>query len=168
MITRHWGFKAYGPPQPKGSLKCIGARGPRKHVLIEDNADSAPWREHIAGVARSWVKEQADPHQPIEVDVSYFLTRPAGHYGTGRNRHKLKLSAPVWPATKGTGDEDKLRRLVLDALQDAGVLRDDAQVQGGRNYKHYADKHPGELPGVRWDEMTRAGLVVHIRPLGNA
>lgn len=168
MITRHWGFRVHGDPQPKGSLKCIGARGPIKHQLIEDNADSGKWREKVATLARQYVEERADPHQPIEVDVSYFLERPKGHYGTGRNAGKLKLSAPVWPATKGTGDEDKLRRLVLDALQDAGVLVDDVQVQGGRNYKHYAHPHPGEALGVRHDISTRPGVVVHIRPLGNA
>lgn len=168
MITQQWGIKVYGDPEPKGSLKCIGARGQRKHVLVEDNAGSDPWRAKIAGQARRWIKEKADKQQPVAVDVTYSLARPGGHYGTGRNAGAVKLSAPVYPSQKGTGDEDKLRRLVLDALQDAGVLKDDAQVIGGENWKHFHDAHPGARPAERYDVLDRPGLVIRVRPLGYA
>jgi Holliday junction resolvase RusA-like endonuclease len=168
MLTRSWGIKVYGDPEPKGSLKCIGARGQRKHVLVEDNSGSDPWRSKIAGQARRWIEEWADKHQPVAVDVTYSLARPAGHYGTGRNAGQVKLGAPVYPAQKGTGDEDKLRRLVLDALQDAGVLKDDAQVIGGENWKHFHDAHPGARAGERYDVLDRPGVVIRLRPLGYA
>lgn len=165
MITRAWGFKVYGDPQPKGSMKCVGARGQRKHVLVEDNADTAPWRDKVAGVARRVVLEVADRHQAVSVEMLFSLARPASHYGTGRNARTVKGSAPLWPVAHGTGDSDKLERLVLDALQDAGILPDDAAVCPLYADKQYHDRHPvyDGLPRDP-DLLDRPGVVVRIRP----
>jgi Holliday junction resolvase RusA-like endonuclease len=166
MITRHWGFKVYGVPKPKGSMKCIGARGTRKHVLVEQ-VDDGGWRDLVTTLAQAHVHEQADAGQPIEIEVVFTADRPASHYGTGKNRHKLKLSAPVWP-THSTGDIDKLSRLILDALQTAGALRNDAQVVRLTSVKQYADMHPGQRPEHRWDVLPRPGAIIRLRPLGLA
>lgn len=168
MITRHWGFRVYGLPKPKGSMKCIGARGQRKHVLVEQ-VDDGGWRKQVAAMAARCVEEKADPQQPIHVEITFTLPRPKSHFGTGANSRKVKLSSPVWPGGHGTGDKDKLERLVLDALQEAGVLVNDAQVVSGFTEKQYDAQHPGQEPFTRtFDVLDRPGAVVRLRPLGLA
>lgn len=113
-------FTILGDPVPKGSLKCVGTRG--RHRLVEDNPRTRRWRKTIAE-ATSGVAH-ADPHEPIGVEITATVPRPAHHYGvTG-----IRSNAPISPTALRTGDVDKLARLVLDALQDSGILVDDAQV----------------------------------------
>lgn len=164
MITRHWGFKVYGEPKPKGSMKCVGRRGKVKHQLVEQ-VDDGGWRDLVTAAARRFVLEVADEHQPIYAEMTFSLSRPSSHYGTGRNARLVKNSAPVWPTLFGTGDSDKLARLVLDALQDAGVLRNDAQVRPLYVDKAYWAPHPVVLPEtVSPDVLGRPGAVIRLRP----
>lgn len=100
-----------GHPAPKGSLRCIGGPGGR-HRLIEDNKRTKPWRDRIVWAFRDTPK--ADPFQPIRVSLDFTLPAPQ------RRTRPLPVGR--------VGDVDKLARLALDALQDAGVLPDDAQV----------------------------------------
>lgn len=165
QLTRGWAFRVYGEPQPKGSMKCIGARGSSNHQLIEDNKDSGSWRDHIRTMAArpSVVGEGAAEHQAVMLEITSTLPRPKTHYGTGRNAHAIKASAPSWPTKHGTGDVDKLARLVLDALEDAHVLTNDAQVVEVRTYKCY----PGSAPALArgYDVLDRPGVVVRVRPV---
>lgn len=164
-ITRGWGFKVYGEPKPKGSMKCIGARGKVKHQLVEQVDDNG-WRDAVTAAAKRYVLEQADKHQAVYVEMTFTLSRPAAHYGTGRNQWVVKPSAPVWPTLFGTGDTDKLARLVLDCLQDAKVLDNDAQVRPLYVDKAYYAAHPTQHGLIRPDVLNRAGAVVRVRPRG--
>jgi Holliday junction resolvase RusA-like endonuclease len=140
-----------GTPVPKGSLKCVGARGQRRHVLVEDNPRTDEWRGVVASIAGQHLPH-AHPGEAVGVEVTFTLPRPVSHYGTGRNERRIKPSSPVHPTPRGTGDVDKLVRLVLDALQDAGVVRDDSQVVEIVARKSYPDTDtPDALPyaGVR-------------------
>ena len=155
MITRveGWGVKIAGlTPAPKGSMKCIGARGTVKHQLIEDNPDTAPWRRAVAAAART--------HVPVELVITYSIPRPKSHYGTGRNAGVVKASAPPRPSTQGTGDVDKLERNVLDGLQDAGTLVNDAQVTDVTHKKRWCG-----APGA--DVLDVPGAVIRIYPMGD-
>lgn len=167
-LTRGWAFKVYGDPQPKGSMKCIGARGTRGHQLIEDNKDSGPWMDKIRHMALGpalggVVGESAAEHQAVMVEITSTLPRPKSHYGTGRNEHTVKDSAPEWPTKHGTGDVDKLARLVLDGLETSGTLLNDAQVVEVRTYKCY----PGSTAALArgYDVLDRPGVVVRVRPV---
>lgn len=51
-----------------------------------------------------------------------------------------------WPTAISIGDEDTLRRAVLDALVKNGVIKDDSLSVGGMNYKRWCE--PGEQAGV--------------------
>lgn len=162
MMTRGWAFKVYGDPKPKGSKVC--KRDPN-HTLRE-TVDNKEWRSRVEAMAARTVKEQAGQQQPLEVEITFTLGRPPTHMGTGRNRHKVKPSSPIYPSLHGTGDEDKLRRLVLDAMQSAGVLSDDAQVIRGWTEKHYDVRHPEEPDYVRtFDVLDRPGALVRVRPV---
>lgn len=147
-----------GDPAPKGSLKCIGARGRRGHVLIEDNARTKPWREKIAYAFRRGTYT-AVKDQPIGVEVTFTVRRPAHHYGTGRNAQTLKTAAPAHPVSHNTGDLDKLVRLALDALQDAKVLPDDCQVVELTARKSYP------LPAPTPDALPYPGALLRIYPM---
>jgi crossover junction endodeoxyribonuclease RusA len=129
-----------GEPIPKGSLKCVGRPG--RHQLVESNPRVAAWRRIVATAAAAG-GQRADHWQPVGVDVLFRIDRPTSHFGTGRNARRLRDAAPPFPVQHGTGDVDKLLRLVLDALQDGHLLHDDAQVVASYAAKMWADSAAG-------------------------
>jgi Holliday junction resolvase RusA-like endonuclease len=158
-LDREHVLVVYGAPAPKGSLKCIGRKG--RHQLVEDAKRTKPWRERVTvGARRLTVSGLSGP---LGVEVTLTVDRPAWHYGTGRNAAKLKASAPPYPHKRSTGiggDVDKLERTILDALEDAGVLTDDAQVVELIGRKTFRDG-PGVLP----DALDRPGARIRLYPL---
>lgn len=154
-------FTLGGTPVGKGSLKCVGRGG--THRLVEDNPVTHSWRADVARAARAAAAGSlagpAVAHEAIGVEFTATLARPDHHYGTGRNEHRVKDSAPRYPTALRTGDVDKLARLVLDALQDAAVLDDDAQVVEVLARKAYADD-----PSTP-DALTHPGIRVRIYPM---
>ena len=67
---------------------------------------------------------------PVWMALHFVFTRPAGHFGTGRNAGKLKPSAPRWPTSRAIGDRTNLLKSVEDALTGI-VWHDDSQVVDG-------------------------------------
>lgn len=123
----------HGTPAPQGSKRHIG-----KGVMIESSKKVKPWRQDVRAAALDAI-EAGGPTFPtggVSLDVVFRLPRPKGHYRTGRNAEKLRDSAPPTPAVKP--DLDKLIRSTLDALGEAGVWRDDAQVVQVDASKAYA------------------------------
>lgn len=179
MITRPHAFMVLGVPVQQGDMTCYGtgkrnAQGKGGHRLVHANAkDLDPWRERVAAAAVRWVKnaldggEVADEHQPLDVTITWSLERPAGHWGTGRNADQLKPSAPAYPAT-GL-DVDKLTRAVFDALQQSGVIRNDAQIIDPWPRKRYAWMRgqvapPLGIDPLRDDVLPCPGAVIRIYP----
>jgi crossover junction endodeoxyribonuclease RusA len=70
----------------------------------------------------------------------FKFPRPKSHYRTGRNAHLLRDDAPEFKMSRPDGE--KLERSTYDALTDAGVWRDDAQVVDAHWTKVYSDS-PG-------------------------
>jgi Holliday junction resolvase RusA-like endonuclease len=81
---------------------------------------------------------------PLSVNVTFYLRRPDGHYGTGRNAGQLKTSAPAYPTSKP--DATKLWRSTEDAMTGV-VFRDDSQIVQQSVGKRYCDgdQKPGAL-----------------------
>ncbi len=100
-LTRDYAVRVYGLPAPKGSLKCIGARGKQRHVLIEDNTNIKPWRELVEKAGRALPVSGLEG--PVGVEVTLTLPRPKSHYGTGRNATILKPASPLWPISHQAG-----------------------------------------------------------------
>ena len=95
-----------GKPKTKGSLDVVNARR-GKAVVRENVVGSKRWRELVRYSIAGLVAEPVEG--PVVVDLLFVL--------------------PTDDAAKArSGDIDKLARNILDALQDAGVYRDDAQV----------------------------------------
>jgi len=125
----------YGKPQPAGSKR--GFVNPRtKGVIITDaNKNAKPWQQEVAGAAKSAMTLPSFPQTgPLSLLLEFYLHRPKGHFGSGKNAEKLKDSAPRSPAVKP--DTSKLVRAVEDAL--TGIIwRDDAQIVYQVAAKHY-------------------------------
>lgn len=138
-----WRLRVDGTPAPKGSLKCIGGRGPIKHQLIEDDktGDRKVWREKLTAAARALAGKLPDQGDAgVIVGVLALVERPAS------------AARRLLPTTRSAGDSDKHARMTLDALDDADVFRDDSRVVLVLAAKAYAD--------------DRAGAVIYVAPLG--
>lgn len=159
-MNRELRLTLYGEPAGKGSLKCVGQKG--QHRIVEDNPLTSGWRDLVAATAAAaWDSaELPADYEPVGVEITTTVARPKGHYGTGRNEGKVKASAPLHPTrqvNKGTADVDKFARLILDALVDAGVLGDDAQVVECLTRKAYPS---AEVP----DALDAPGVRVRVYP----
>jgi Holliday junction resolvase RusA-like endonuclease len=134
-----------GLPLPQGS-KRIGTykvAGQIRRSIIDNNPRLAQWRMQITNYTRQEMAEWGTYpiDGPVSVNIVFNMPRSQSHYGTGRNAHLLKPSAPVFPTH--APDLDKLVRAVLDGCTDAGVWRDDAQVVNIWARKRYALLGPG-------------------------
>lgn len=129
-------LRVEGTPAPKGSLKCIGGRGPIKHQLIEDDktGDRAAWRTRLASAASQLAGKLPDNGDAgVIVGVLALVARPAS-----AARRNL-------PTTRSAGDVDKHARMTLDALDDGGVFSDDSRVVLVIAGKAFTDAKPGAV-----------------------
>jgi crossover junction endodeoxyribonuclease RusA len=141
-------FSVLGMPIAQGSKRVVPTKaGPR---AIESNEKTLrPWRQEIAVEAQQRMGSTPLWRGPVRVTAYFFMPRPKGHYGTGRNADTLRPSAPRFPSSKP--DLDKLLRAVLDALSGI-VFADDSQVVSLDIAKLYAD---GRSPGVTVEVSLR-------------
>lgn len=134
----------YGNPAPKGSLRSIG-----KGRMIEDNENTEPWRALVANAAMRDLKGFT-VDDAVAVEMTFTLKRA----------NTITPARRPWPTKRspGHGDIDKLARCVLDALQDVGILVDDAQIVEVTARKGYADSDAPDL-------LDRPGMVLHVMSL---
>lgn len=97
-----------------------------------------PWMEFVEYHAKmAWAgKELLDG--ALWIDFESYETRPKAHYRTGKFAHLLRPDAPAYPHSTVTGDSDKLRRAIEDALTDV-VWIDDKRVTWGADQKDFAE-----------------------------
>jgi Holliday junction resolvase RusA-like endonuclease len=138
-VTRSVTIDVRGLPRPQGSLQVL--RSPSGHVATRYPPRTYAWR---AQVQQAVVQLDAEPFTgPVSVRMGFEFPRLLSHYGTGANAGKVKASAPTYPAVMP--DLDKLVRCVCDAITDAGLWKDDAQVCALWAAKRYATTPPGVL-----------------------
>lgn len=130
-------FFVQGLPVTQGSKNVYTNKKTGKPILTESrHAELQRWRTLIA---LRWKQQQAAKLTgAIAAQLDYYMPRPKSHFGTGRNAHKLKPSAPYYCAVKP--DVDKLDRAVFDALTQAGAIEDDARIVIINAVKMYANK----------------------------
>lgn len=117
--------------------------GKNRVIMAPANKKQKPWMAHVRAVA---VENYPGPplSGAVKVSFGFFLPRPKGHFGSGKNADKLKTSAPDYPTTKP--DLTKLVRAAEDAL--VGIIwKDDSQVVLNRCGKEYCDDTE-PTPGV--------------------
>ena len=134
----------HGTPAPQGSKRHVG-RG----IMVESSKAVKPWREAVKWAALEQLDGEAlERTGPLFADavilrVEFVMPRPKAHYRTGKHAHELRPDAPHLVARKP--DVDKLLRSTLDALGEAGVWRDDAQVASVSARKVYLDNGTGPV-----------------------
>lgn len=128
-------FTVEGTPAPQGS-KSRGSNG----GLYESSAAVKPWRQAVAWTWRSKFGSRC-MLGAVEVDVIFYVARPAGHYQADGTR---KPHARPFPSV--IPDLDKYVRATLDGLgKDARAILDDSRVVILTARKLYAD---GVAPGA--------------------
>lgn len=141
-MTAH--FFVPGLPAPQGSKRHVG-----NGVMIESSAKVKPWREAVKAAALA--ERVAHTPGPVSIALHFMFPRPKSHYGTGKNAHIQKPSAPTWHSVKP--DLDKLIRSTLDALTDCGLIDDDSRVVQLFPSKRYTDeRQPGALITIRQEQ----------------
>lgn len=149
ILEREYAVRVSGTPAPKGSLKCVGRRGSRAHVLLEDNPAVKPWRLRLEGVAQHLaLPEPIDGPFGVEVTITVPSETAAAR-------------ARVWPFRRSDGDADKHGRSILDGLADGRpkLFHDDAQVVDLQVRKVYAHT-------PHRDALDAPGAVVRFFPVG--
>jgi Holliday junction resolvase RusA-like endonuclease len=130
----------YGRPAPKGSMRSLG-----KGRMVESNANVTPWRAAICAEALA----QPVRHLDGALYVRVTLTVP-----------KPKSTRDPAPITRSSGDVDKHLRCVLDALQDADLIADDARVVSATVEKVW--------PGTSFDALDTPGAVITVFEVSEA
>ena len=118
-------FFCPGVPKPQGSKNVS-----RSGHTYEANKDLPAWRAKVAQVARLH-HEGAPLDVPVRVTAVFVMPRP---------------KRPKWDYPAGPPDTDKLQRAVGDALEKAGVVRNDSRIVAWAPLKRYPEV--GEETGV--------------------
>lgn len=118
-------FTVYGHAAPAGSKKGFYNAKARRVIVTDDSKQSRPWKAQVADAAAQATAGQPPLEGPLLLELTFWIPRPKGHYGTGRNSGHVRSSAPAAPTVKP--DLLKLARAVEDALSGI-VYRDDAQI----------------------------------------
>ena len=148
-------FFVAGIPRPGGSktampiynrtghaVTTMTATGKHRPVLryVDDAKGNSEWRKAVALFGRQAWGIQAPMEGPLGIRVTFYLSRPQYHYGTGRNKKVVKDRAPKYSTAKP--DLTKLMRSTEDALK--GILwTDDAQICRQELEKRYTANQPG-------------------------
>jgi Holliday junction resolvase RusA-like endonuclease len=140
-------FVVYQLPKTMGSKRAYVGKSGRAFVVDDNPNELRSFQYELASAYR--VDAPAEPLEgAVSVSIGIIMVRPRSHYGSGRNSHIVKASAPAYP--RGL-DVDKVARSCLDP--GTGVLyRDDSQVAMLRVSKTY-----GVAPEVRITVMEMGG-----------
>ena len=134
-------FFVPGLPATAGSKTGFVNKKTGAVIITPANKRQKPWMSDVKYYAEKAMGVNPLFACAIHLYLDFYFTRPKGHYGTGKNIGRLKLSAPEFHITKP--DLTKLTRAVEDALK--GVIwKDDSQVTSQTIKKHYWEK-----PGVK-------------------
>lgn len=127
MRERLIDFFVPGIPRPQGSAKWIRSPATGKSIPIK-NKNLETWRGQIAtwaSIEMTKMGLQRIDNEAVGLSLTFIFERPKAHFGTGRNAHKIKGSAP--DRHLKVPDLDKLIRAVNDGLTKV-VYADDKQV----------------------------------------
>lgn len=107
----------HGLPIPQGSKTVASVNG-RSWVRDSNDRVLRPWRRSVAAACSGRVPEPLDG--PLVIRLLFVFPPPV----SASKRRRLL------PATKSTGDLDKLVRAVFDGMTTGGLIRDDARICG--------------------------------------
>lgn len=118
-------FSIPGRAQQRGSKRMVTNPKTGKPMALDMNKKSKPWMESVRDNASVFWGDKDLITGPVVLTAQFFFTRPKSHFGTGRNAHTLKASAPKRHSQ--SPDLAKLLRSLEDGITGA-IWRDDKQV----------------------------------------
>lgn len=130
IVAASYTIVVRGTPAPKGSSRAfLNRKSGRAQIAPsgspQNQANLKGWDGAVrdAAIAVFGAELTAPKFVDVALDVriSFYLARPGGHWGKGKNVGKLLASAPPFPRVKP--DVDKLARATLDSL--TGIAFDD-------------------------------------------
>lgn len=143
-------FTVYGNPATAGSKKGFYNKKAKRVIITDDSKRSRPWKAMVSDAAAGAMGGAGFLEGALVVRLAFFVPRPKGHYGSGRNSGKVKDSAPLSPIVKP--DLLKLARAIEDALT-AIVYRDDSQIVREVLEKHYGEPARVEVEVRRMEQQ---------------
>lgn len=124
-----------GKPRPQGSMTMWQAGDGTTRSKYP--AETVAHRNLVVGrIVIGW-ENRPVLDEALDLRCLFTFPRGLGHYGSGRNRARLRPSAPQHHLV--APDCDKLLRLVCDALTVAQVWRDDCLAVSVRGRKVWGD-----------------------------
>lgn len=159
----------YGSPEPAGSKTADpamrrGPSGPQPVIgkggrpvfrMRDANPRSYAWKDQVAKEAALARAGHPLLEGPVAIEFVFYRPRNRGDFGTGRNAHLVKDSAPAFPTV--APDALKLARAVEDAL--SGVLYvDDAQIVDESIKKRFGEPARVEIRAWPMAEQRAADL----------
>ena len=138
-MSRSLTFIVYGDAKPQGSKRAFVNRHTGKPAVVESaGAPLREWRQDVKAAARDALIQNGGVQLegPLVLEVTFWLRRP-------------KHTKNTWPVTRP--DLSKLVRALEDAMQDAGLFRDDSQIVFENVSKQYTEEVP--RAAVRIEEL---------------
>jgi crossover junction endodeoxyribonuclease RusA len=127
-------FEVHGVPRPQGSKRFVGHAKSGRAILIESSDRGVrDWRVSVIDAARQALAGRERLTGAVVLEVTFYFARPKSHYG----KRGLLPSAP--PRHTQKPDASKILRSLEDAITDAGVWRDDSQVDDDHARKEWAE-----------------------------
>ncbi len=155
---------APGRPRTKGHIQPVHIRGtggrPRKFGGGKDRPPTRAWMltlgkvlQRVLGIKLGRVdgkprRLDAEPYAgAVRVDCFFRFDRSLSEREDAEAGEVWPSHDLPWPTARSIGDEDTLRRSVLDALTKSGVIADDSISVGGMNWKRWTvgDEQAGVL-----------------------
>jgi crossover junction endodeoxyribonuclease RusA len=132
-----YGFRVYGIPAPQGSkIPGVSSKTGKMFVREQSSKTLGSWRQDVKDAAILARGDIDTLTGPIRLTVNFLVPRPAS---VTPKKRPFPTVAP---------DLDKYVRGVGDALKQAGVYKDDAQIVVIQATKSYADDTPEGSPGA--------------------
>ena len=128
MINQHIKGKPKAQPRVKATM-----RGRHAGVYTPKTADE--WKQIIAASLEPYSGRLIEGS--FTADLCFYFSRPKAHFGTGKNNHQVKESAPRRHIQKP--DVDNLAKAVLDVLTSIKFWKDDSQLVKLTVRKAWAD-----------------------------
>ena len=151
-----------GTPAPQGSKKGFYNARIGRVQMVESSKKVKPWRQDVKHAALDALDGQPPMTGPVELAITFYMPRPGYHFRTGKHAGELKPNAPTWVDKQP--DVSKCVRSTEDALTEAGVYRDDAQVARLVVEQRYADAATGAR--ITITPLPVSVPVVHPRATG--
>ena len=149
-----------GKGRPRASIRGFGT--PKAHIAMHTPQKTATWEASAAWALRGEWRGQPPIDRPVAVTVWAVGVRPKSEIPSARKLATApELAGRLWRPTKP--DVDNVIKAALDALVNAGVLRDDVLVVDVRGLSLWASLTEGPSVAIEVREVEAVARV-HLSP----